>query len=274
MRLEVLHQREMEKLSGIVPERYLSGNDRLFLSALDEGGLCGIAVYTMAVPDSYLDYIYVLPEKRRQGVGRFLVEKFIDKAEQMGVGNLLVSFGGEAEGRGFFEGMGFYLSEGAESFSFSTADLKDLDRVRLISRKRIPDRLKAFDRLGPIELKSVKKYLTDNNSRIEDVSGPDFSTKYSSVVFDRKGNPRSCMLCSRNQERIILDMILAGRGAELSIILLLGHLCRSLLAEEEKLTVYFTATNPKVAELAGAILGDSLENMGKSILAVTVVSGR
>lgn len=64
--------------------------------------------------DAYLEELYVIPEQRRQGIGRALLEASIEAARQAGANHFELTTGEtDTEARALYESRGFTNHEGA-----------------------------------------------------------------------------------------------------------------------------------------------------------------
>ena len=64
--------------------------------------------------DAYLEELYVVPERRRQGIGRALLEASIEAARKAGANHLELTTGEtDTEARSLYESRGFTNHEGA-----------------------------------------------------------------------------------------------------------------------------------------------------------------
>jgi GNAT superfamily N-acetyltransferase len=64
--------------------------------------------------DAYLEELYVIPERRRQGIGRALLEASIDAAREAGANHFELTTGEtDKEARALYESRGFTNHEGA-----------------------------------------------------------------------------------------------------------------------------------------------------------------
>ncbi len=93
-----------EAFSDVLPPR-LSGRDRITIGAYDDdGAVCGAVSMTQASDRMDLDWIFVMPQVRRRGIGSGLVAELSDYALQAEGRPLYCSFAADED-----EGNGLYL---------------------------------------------------------------------------------------------------------------------------------------------------------------------
>ena len=108
--------------------RYLRRNPATCFAAVADGRIIGCI---LAGHDGRRGYIYhtaVLPEFRRQGIARSLVEHAMSALEQEGIHKVaLVVFGRNALGNGFWEKIGFTVRDDLVYRNKSIHELKRID---------------------------------------------------------------------------------------------------------------------------------------------------
>ena len=107
--------------------RYLRRNPTTCFAAVADGMIIGCI---LAGHDGRRGYIYhtaVLPEFRRQGIARSLVEHAMSALEQEGIHKVaLVVFGRNALGNGFWERIGFTVRD---DLVYRNQSIHDLERI-------------------------------------------------------------------------------------------------------------------------------------------------
>ena len=86
----------------------------LFIIATDEGEDIGFASYNRieeAAGVFKLQKLYLLPERKGTGLGRFLVEKVISRVREAGGDKLILNVNRYNKSRGFYEKLGFVITE-------------------------------------------------------------------------------------------------------------------------------------------------------------------
>lgn len=86
----------------------------VFIIATEEGEDIGFASYNMIeeAPGIFkLQKLYLLPEKQGSGLGRFLVEEVISKVRGAGGIKLILNVNRYNKSRGFYEKLGFVITE-------------------------------------------------------------------------------------------------------------------------------------------------------------------
>lgn len=274
MKLKILDGNRIRMFAGYIPERFLTGQDRLYLGAASDGGICAAAVFTMGT-ESFLDYIYVTEDKRREGIGSFLLNEFFRIAGEMGVKSLAASFYGNEEAVSFLEKNGFFVGRGSQMYSITLADAKASDKFVGLMKRRYDYDIRSFEKLSHVERKTVKRYLASVDSQIDRVCGNDFSPRLSAVVLGKNNIPGSFILCSEHENGVSVDMIVGTKAMELSILCLFKHLYNELNKDgRDDTEISFIAVNPGVGSMTKTLFGERLRNIGCSITAVSAVSGR
>lgn len=86
----------------------------VFIIATEEGEDIGFAAYNKIedVPGVFkLQKLYLLPERKGTGLGRFLVEKVISRVHEAGGVKLILNVNRYNKSRGFYEKLGFVITE-------------------------------------------------------------------------------------------------------------------------------------------------------------------
>jgi GNAT superfamily N-acetyltransferase len=86
----------------------------VFIIATEEGEDIGFASYNKMeeAPGVFkLQKLYLLPERKASGLGRFLVEKVISQALEAGGDRLVLNVNRYNKSRGFYEKLGFVITE-------------------------------------------------------------------------------------------------------------------------------------------------------------------
>jgi GNAT superfamily N-acetyltransferase len=98
----------LDALSGQMDQGHV------FIIAADEREDIGFAAYNRIeeVPGVFkLQKLYILPERKGTGLGRFLVEKVISQARTAGGDKLILNVNRYNKSRGFYEKLGFVITE-------------------------------------------------------------------------------------------------------------------------------------------------------------------
>lgn len=86
----------------------------IFIVATEEGEDIGFAAYNKIeeIPGVFkLQKLYLLPERQGSGLGRFLVEEVISKVSEAGGFKLILNVNRYNKSRGFYEKLGFVITE-------------------------------------------------------------------------------------------------------------------------------------------------------------------
>ncbi|WP_024647226.1 GNAT family N-acetyltransferase [Pseudomonas syringae] len=98
--------------------RYLERNPGMSFVAEADGGLCGCVMCGHDGRRGYLQHLVVLPEYRKRGIAKELVERCLEGLEALGIYkcHLDVLKGNEAAGR-YWLGQGWVLREDIDRYS-------------------------------------------------------------------------------------------------------------------------------------------------------------
>ena len=86
----------------------------VFIIATEDKEDIGFASYNRLEDDPKvfkLQKLYLLPERKGSGLGRFLVEKIISQARAAGIEKLILNVNRYNKSRGFYEKLGFVITE-------------------------------------------------------------------------------------------------------------------------------------------------------------------
>lgn len=89
-------------------EKYLKRNPTTCFVAEEEGKIIGVIMAGHDGRRGYIHHTAVLPEYRKQGIARSLVEHAMDALDREGINKVaLVAFGSNEDGNAFWEKVGF-----------------------------------------------------------------------------------------------------------------------------------------------------------------------
>jgi len=105
-----------EFLARRMPELMASGDGVFFLAGAGPDGFAYVqfnpSLYN-EMPDAYLGELYVVPDRRGQGLGRGMLEAAMDEARARGSAHFSITTSmGDDEARGLYESAGFTNKEG------------------------------------------------------------------------------------------------------------------------------------------------------------------
>ncbi len=138
------------------------------------------------IPEATLDWIFVAPEHRGNGVGAFLVSELKDAITDAGIERLYVEIPEEDEELNpFFVKQKFLFTEDAlESYSGTIRDLKEV--VNTGKRDPAHDLWDSVDEETETELSDLVRRVRKSNKENEDVEVyVDFDTENKAEIFDR-----------------------------------------------------------------------------------------
>ncbi len=154
--------------------------------AVDEDGLSGLLVCRFMGTDIYIDWIYTIPERRRQGIARLLVERLLADLEERGY---YLKLGVICQGkmqRDMFTSLGFFFNEEPAGTTFVT----EFDDINDLPDSRESKFYRKLGELSATELNAVNNALINLENEVVPVPLPldpkDYSENSCVYLKDKK----------------------------------------------------------------------------------------
>lgn len=160
--------------------------DHLSYGAVDEDGLLGLLVGRFQDMDLYIDWIYTVPERRREGIARVLVETLLSDLEERGYYmELGVICQGETQ-RDIFTSLGFFFNEEPAGTTFIT----EFDDINDLPDSRESRYYRKLNELSRTQLDAVNNALINMENEVVPVPLPlepkDYSDNSCIYLKDKK----------------------------------------------------------------------------------------
>ena len=202
-----------------------------------------------------LDWIFVHPKFRGQGIGRELIyvitEVFDGKAENLCV-SYVDAFPGFEE---FLRKTGFFVTEGDEVYTIPVSEiLNNPDAERYLEQGKNVN-IKAVSDLSDAEGESAGRLILEEMGTYRFIYNCDPERSF--CLLDQLGNVHSVMLTEAAEEGVTFISLLVNRGTPLQVFCLIEHLLRVLeQAGETGGFLRFVAGTESVEHFADNILKD------------------
>ncbi len=186
-------------MAGVDPADF-----RVAIGAIENGKAAGVALYNDLGDAIMLDYIFVLPEMRRKGIGTALVESFLDEIGDTCATALHVNYPEKSEElHGFFSSRGFRIFRDGHSWRVPIKALYDSEGLRRLMKTPAKSRVVKVNDLVGRERNILRALLEDEELDPGILSDGSLADELSFVAIDdATGAPEAVMLCEKNGETI------------------------------------------------------------------------
>ena len=254
MQLTSIGESNIDAFQYLMPGIVLNDSS-LFVGAIEDEKAVGAAVLSGDSKLITLEYIYVLQDYRKKGIGTALVT---ESAKAMEAKHIAACFSDDEKSLpGFFESLGFLMSDDAESYSVPVKFLLESEHIKKMLSSKRPAGVKSV-----AELRNAEKQLLFNKLSEE---------RGESILFDAEFDPQlsfvtispdskeitSYILCEK-MENVITIMFLrnySGNAAEL-MILFAALAQRGSNDEYADCDICFVTQNEGVTELMKKLVGE------------------
>ena len=187
------------------------GENTIRIGALtDDLEAAGVLAASITESGAYITAFYVLPDFRRQGVGKALLDEFSALAHEQGSDAIQADFPYRDDAAEFFAAQGFTLFYTGEQYYFTIADFK---RSRMYKRYIKEGPVKSVVPVSSLPSYEWKKlYWEPDNKGLD----PDYSS-----VSIKDGKLASCMLALLDGKELSITWLAVYTS---NIMLILYHL--------------------------------------------------
>ncbi len=200
-----INEENINGFLNVIKPEYLGD---ITVGAVDGDHAVGACVYSYieSLGSLSLDYIYVDPDHRRNGVGKSLVNDILEKTEAVAIH---VNFPDSSQDLyGFFEKLGFALAPEANIYRIPIKVFLNSELLQRAVRSKGKGKISGLDGL----LDKQKKLLDDGilRSGVELSVGDeaDYDNSFSLVSINEENNsPQAAILCSRQADDIVVKLL-------------------------------------------------------------------
>ena len=149
-------------------------DNELYIGAIEEEMAVGAGRFSGAEDVLVVDSIFVLPDHRRMGIGRSMLEAVEETASSSGASSVWVGYAGSEEADSFLRSMGFALHEDCGFYKVPVTDIVESKMAKdiFLKMKETDDdklRICSFEKLSSSQLNSIKNRLVEMG--LADVDG-------------------------------------------------------------------------------------------------------
>ena len=249
------------------------------IGVMDDGAACGAACFQVEETTAQLVSVYVAKEHRRKGAATTLFDTFTGLAEKKNLTALSVSCPKENKDLcAFLEAGGFQLFDSTSAYSFTLADVAE-SRILLAEMKRALEERRenwqqvlSYRELQPYQQMEFGQYLKNNGWGTQWLREGWFSPELSFVVLDVKKKITAFMICSRQEERVSIDLLYGAGKSHSALLLLFAALYMTLKScGQQELEITYLAENPQMEALGHRLFGEHLEKVTSMIYAIRLI---
>lgn len=238
-----------------------TGPNILRLGVIDDGAACGAAAYELRGATAQLTSIFVIPDSRRRGAGRALLEAFYSLVQGTDVSSLSVTYIPEPQDglNDFFAAMGFACFDGSPAYTVSYAEAKRSDRLQTyLAKADTTGRILSFTEFSGVQTHEFNRILRTYGATFPEVAVGSFSRELS-CAFSRKGEITAALLCAECGERLNIDFLFSRANSAGPTLALVAWLAARIEARgHEPERIAFLAANPIVPAIADELFGQGV----------------
>ena len=273
MILEIISNENAKDYVEFLPDFFYKAELMLGIVCLDEetDTPVGFTMLTLKEESLLIEYIYVIKEYRRRGVGTMMLDGVGEMAEAAGIDTIEVYYDALLDSEDipgeFLLENGFLISEAGELMEFDSADLLYSDYVKNL---RYPKELDVYDcipigRISESQGRRLKK-------RLEMYGGSDFlpfSNSNMSFLCVKSGEEKGCILCSYDEYTnmiTIMELIVFSNDpmCTAKLLIALGRYVANKFSH--KPCAMFLKTQEFKVALAEKLLGDESKLKSAGVL--------
>ncbi len=227
------------------------------IGIVDENIPAGAVSMVFDLPFCYITSIYVIPEKRRQGLGRKLLEVCERFAEDVGALRIDVNYTIDAPGlNDLLVGLDYISRKEQKVYEFTTEELLSSDFVAQCKKQKdMGAMFMPYDSMSDEEKTKLYKSLMKEGVEFSDSRYKSFDGKLSGVAMDKNGEIYSALICTSDGDRVNVNLLQGFKDSTKGVIaVLLGFLF--MLKKDGKTVVTMLPVNDSVFRLIKRIAGD------------------
>ncbi len=259
-------------MNGLDPSDY-----EICIGAIADDEAAGVAFYNTIGDALMLDYIFVSPAHRNKGIGRALVEDFIEEIKEAGPRVLYVNYPEKQEELYCFSrALGFRIFRDGLSFRTPVKNLLESEALDKLLQAGKKNPIVTLDGLTMHEKKELKRKLEDNDMESGIIDSNALCLPLSLAVLDKKNKEVvALVLCSRSRTQIMIDYLVNFTSNPVYLVDLLDGLKEAVIREElEDCDLIFVAMNEGMEKLPKKLIGPDgiIQDEGAVISGVRVIS--
>ena len=279
--LLMINRDRQKAFAYMLPDRLLFREKGLIpIGAAVEGCPVGVCLVLLnGDRTASLEWIYVLEDYRRQGIGRAMLENYMDFALERGfeVLNLCVDPPDPEDflrqSQPFFESMGFFLSSRRGNYQLTMEEIAGNKKLRALKPSKTGvERLAAYARMGESEL---KEFLKEKRIPLSALNNPQLCREASFACRSSTGEIEACLLTSKKGRGMGIDLLVTSGGRETAILSLLAAVFQYAMRNKENIdNVYVSALNPRIKSFLYYFFGKDFKQDWECIYGVNFLGDR
>ncbi|GEM_PF-3544793 len=219
MELTRIGQKNWGSFSSVVYDAYSqNSSDVLRIGAIEGDKVCGAISlsYFLSEGQAFIDSLYVVPEYRRQGIGKALVEEAERLAGERANTIEAEFYGDSQELKDFFATRGYACIDGEPIYDYDVKKLMSSKQYANYCKKRLSGvRAFRFKDMTSAQKNRVFNLLRERGERNTESNTAGFSHDLSVSVFrtDDMRLPRACLIATEGGDKVnIAQLYGSGRN--------------------------------------------------------------
>ena len=262
-----LGNENLEGFENVISPEDLKEADFAVGAVEDERAVGAAAFQILDETDSLeLSYIFVDPDERRKGTGRFLLEETVKELEARAV---FAGFPESDELVDFFGKTGFSLAADGDCYEIPARTFIDSPVVSRLLESTKTDGVTTLDELSDTMKRALDSEIRKGgfpNSVLKDsYYGP-----LSFVYADADSNSTAaCLLCSRQDNDVVVELLFSSAGDVSTMHKLFCAFGKALLKDEfADATIHLFTDEQSVADTISTLTDNAAEPSSRMIFAM------
>lgn len=217
------------------------------------------AALSAAVNDGRADlgWFYVDEELRRKGIGRFLLESFLEDAEDGGMTCVYACYPCNEALDALFADEGFLVMPGEPFCSLDTAEALATERVTAILNSNLNSNVRMLKDLGVMDRKELMQILNSEHLMKQDLDTLACDQELSAVVKEEAAGPEAVLLSDRQDNRYLLQYLYNDRSDEPDNLLqLIRYLAESIRDDPSFSELCFSPASSHIRKFTEKLVSD------------------
>ncbi|MBR5421465.1 MAG: GNAT family N-acetyltransferase [Lachnospiraceae bacterium] len=260
-----------EGFTAVIPPELVRDEDKLAVGVVEDDKAVAAALFSTDEDAAILEYLYVLPEYRRRGVGSFLLKESLSALD---LDLVQAAFSDDTEGMlPFFEKLGFMMIEDTDVISIPMKELRKRCNESPLFRKKTAVEASSIDTV--LERKELLRLLLQEKLDTELISEGRFTEELSFVCKDDAGEIRALLLCDRFEDTLLLTLLLnRSQNTDHMLALFQAFLKATEAAEYDGCSLRFLPAELSVLHFSERLAGDALVKEGRMLTMIGRLGGR
>ncbi len=244
-------------MQGISPE-----DVRFSIGAVEDDRAVGVCMFDVLDEALVLDYIYVLKEYRRKGIGSAMLKGFIEEIKAAEPTAIHINFPDVSKDlMGFFTAMDFKLMPEGKAYRIKAEDILDTEVFNRVTSQKINHRIERLFDITEKEKKSIWDSFEKAELDADIIDNRTLSKDLSLVAFDKdEDTPEALVLCEEDESSVSILFIVNFRHDTKALLDIIHALKDAVLVKKgTDCDLVFVTMDEKMEEFAKTLVGEEDE---------------